>query len=296
MNEFVTPVGRIVSGHPMIMRQNKDDKGIPKVQADGATPSKSSFVALAIPKGPEQHWNQTEWGQKIWSEIMTSWPNGEYQMPTFSFKVEDGDSQVPNKKMKKNCDREGYPGHWIIKASTSIPYGSYHVGKYLPTDVIKVENEIKTGDYGRLNIMVKGNSSTQTPGIYINPNLFELSRAGVQIIAEGGADAASAFGGVAPVIPQGAQIDTAVAAQVIAAPVAAHVIAAPVAAQVVTPAADFVNGPPPVAQTPPPVAAPAPAPVPVQVKYMGPDGKPYTMAQLVAGGWTEAQVLALPQG
>ncbi len=245
--------GRLVMGHPMNFTQDKQDNGMPKMQKDGVTPSVSSFIALAIPKAGEQHWNQTAWGAQIWQEIVAAWPNGEYQNPSFSFKIEDGDSQIPNKKGKKNADKTGHPGHWIVKMSTMIPYGCFHAGKYLPTDAIQVANEIKTGDYARVNAQIKSNQSTQTAGMYINPNLFELSRAGELIVGEGGADAATVFGGAAYTPP---------------------------AAPAVAPAADFLN---------PPGAPAAPA-APVAEKSYNIGGVVYTETALRASGWTDVQL------
>ena len=153
MIELTTPVGRLVGGHPMVGHAVKDDlTKLPKMQADGVTPQVQYYCGLAIAKGAETHWNQTEWGAKIWAEAVAAWPNGEYNHPAFSGKITDGDSQVPNKKMRTPASREGYPGHWVINAANGYPIKSYHRGMYDPTQVIQQKEAIKTGDYCRVVI------------------------------------------------------------------------------------------------------------------------------------------------
>ena len=119
--------------------------------------------------------------------------------PDFSWKVIDGDSDIPNKAGHAPNEDEYKRGHWVLHLNTRIPYNCYHVGKYNPLDAIQDVNAIKLGDYVRVNIVAKGNKPSKTPGVYLNPNLLELSRVGEAIIREGsGPDAASVFGGSAP--------------------------------------------------------------------------------------------------
>jgi hypothetical protein len=139
----------------------------------------------------------------------------------------------------------------LLHLNTRIPYNCYHVGKYNPLDAIQDVNAIKLGDYVRVNIVAKGNKPSKTPGVYLNPNLLELSRPGEAIVREGsGPNAASVFGGGAPT-------------------------PAP------TPAAPAPATPPPATDllvTPPPV---------VEEKYSY-NGTVYTKAQLLGmPGWSE---------
>lgn len=303
MIEITTPVGRMVGGHPMVSRVNKDDKtGLPKMQQDGVTPSTSIYVGLAIPKGAEQHWNQTEWGAIIWNEALAAWPNGEYQQPTFSWKIVDGDSQIPNKKMKKPCDREGYPGHWVIQASTGLgAVKCYNVGKYNPlTDLIQQKEMIKPGDYARLVLLVKGNNSTQTAGMYLNPSIFELYQPGQAIILENEPDAAGTLGATAAQLPAGALVDTNVPAQQPAAPGMAPPAQQPGMAPPQQQAAPPVQQQPPAQQPATPGMAPAQpgaAPIapatdllqpPVQMYLV--EGMQYTGEQLKGFGWNDQQI------
>ena len=284
MIELTTPVGRLVGGHPMVMRPNKDDKtGLPKMQADGVTPSTSVYIGLAVPKGTEQHWKDTEWGAKIYAEALASFPGGEYQTAAFSWKIADGDSQVPNKKMKKPCDREGYPGHWVIQASSSLALPkSYNLGKYNPlTDQIQQKEMIKPGDYARLVLSIKGNGAVHpnTPGVYLNPTIFELYQAGIAIILENEPDAQATLGAVQGHLPQGALVDTNIPANTAAAPAA-------------SPAAAPANVPATPGNAP---AAPATDILtPAEVKYQTADGQ-WSEAQLLAAGYQPAQIAALPK-
>jgi hypothetical protein len=288
--EITTPVGRLVGGHPMVKHAVIDDKTKqPKLQADGVTPQTSTNIGLAIPKGSEQHWNQTEWGLKIWQQAAADWPRGEYNAPTFAWKVLDGDSQVPNKRGNKPCERQGFPGHWVLWAGTQLAVKCYHAGRYDPTQQIQNDKEIKPGDYCRLLLQVKGNGPSESPGMYLNPSLFELTRAGVEIVLDTGPSASDAFGGSAPQLPPGAQIDAAVAAptptSAPAAP-APQPAAAPPVQQAVAPAPDFLN---------PPGAAPAAPAAPEPVRYLL-NGQVYTEAQLLAApGWTAEHIAALPR-
>ena len=210
--EITLPVGRLVGGHPMKSTRNTDKKGIPLFWRDGVTPSMTSFVAVAIPKAGETNWNETVWGQQIVAEAFVAWPNGQHQYPDFAWKIVDGDSQIPGKPYKGKpgkipAQSEGYPGNWVIKASTQLNINCFHVGKYAPHEQIQNQQEIKPGDYCRIVVTVKGNGiDSETPGMYINPDLFELTRAGQLIQLGDGPDAQAAFGGSAPVLPANAQL------------------------------------------------------------------------------------------
>lgn len=258
--EFTTPVGRLVQGHPMVRKVVRDRKtGSPKLSKSGE-PMQEIFFAIAIPKNGETHWNQTEWGQKIDAQAKADWPNGAWQRPDFAWKIVDGDSSVPNKANKIPNQREGFPGHWVVSTKTLFEgVRCFHAGRYEPWQVIQDKKEIKCGDYVRAVLSIKGNGpDSESPGIYINPELFELTRAGVEIISDDGPDAAAAFGGIAPQLPAGAQIDTGV-----------------------QPDHEFVNG----TTAPPPPAATTAPPPPAHVMLPAAGGTTYEA--YIAAGWTD---------
>ena len=264
MSEFTTQVGRLVSGHPMTLQHVKDDQNKPKYESDGVTAVTEYFMAIAIKKGAEQHWNQTPWGQQIHQVGSAGWPNGEIGRPDFAWKMIDGDSTIPNKKGNKPADREGFPGHWIMNLKTRFPIQCCNNGVYDPLQAIKNEKEIKRGDYVRAVVAVKDNAPSQSPGVYLNPKLFELVRAGVEIISENAPDAAASFGATAAVMPEGALVDNA--------------IAQPGAAG---------NAPPPPSTTPNPPVTEFLDPANMLINYQG---KQYTEAQLQGFNWTPQQI------
>ena len=263
--EILSPVGRLVVGHPMVSHPVTDDQGTPKVTKAGA-PQVNFYLALAIPKGGEQHWNQTEWGAKIYNEGVAAWPNGEYGAPTFAWKMDDGDSPIPNKRGKVPNQREGWAGNWILHLSNGFPITCYHLGRYNPHEAMQRKEEMKTGDYIRVYFDVKGNNPSVSPGVYLNPTMCELYQAGIAIVSENAPDP-SAFAQSQGQLPPGAQIDQSLPVQAAVAngfpapgaPVAPQPQVAPQAAPVPV-APQAAPGYPPAQVTP--QAAPAPgAPV-----------------------------------
>ena len=271
MIELTTPVGRLVTGHPMVAVPKKDALGKPKMQKDGVTPLISFYSGLAVVKTPgHTHWNQTEWGAKIWNEGLAAFPNGETQTPTFAWKIEDGDSTIPNKKGKVPCQREGWAGHWILHLSDGFPFSCYHDGKFNPYESIQNKDEIKTGDYGQFIIQVQGNNldgRKETDGVYLNPKAFSLVRAGVRIVSANEVDAVTGFGNSDRTLPANAQIDTAVAPSPGAVSPSPGAVAPSPGA--VAPAPDILIPPDPT----------------VNVK-----GEFYKISALKAAGWTDDQI------
>ncbi len=259
---FVTPVARLIHGHPLKQNVRTDEVTKQPALDKVGQPVKEVYIGIAIPKGPEADWKETEWGKQIVAAALDA-ENG-YDLattkrPDFSFKVVDGDSDIPNKAGHAPNQDEHKRGNWVVHLNTRIPYNCYHVGKYSPLDAIQDANAIKLGDYVRVNIVAKGNKPSKTPGVYLNPNLLELNRPGELIVREGsGPDAASVFGGAST-------------------PVSTP---APVA---------------PAGVTPPPATDLLVTPPPVEEKY-NVNGAVYTRTQLLAmPGWTESHLANLPR-
>lgn len=268
--------GRLVCGHPLKRRPvTKDDpvtkRPTPVVDPVTNQQATEAYIAVAVPKAGATDWKQTPWGQQIHAVAAADWPNGEYNAPSFAWKITDGDSQVPNKVGKKPIDREGWPGHWVLHMTTRFAIQCYNVGHYDPLQQISDENAIKTGDYCRVSLNVKGNNPSQSPGVYLNPAMFELSRAGELILSESGPSAAEVFGGAAPAPTQ------------TAAPAGATPPPPPGGA--VQPAPDFLNPAAAGAGAPPP-------PPPQQVEKRLYNGVAYTRADLAS--WTDEQFNSLP--
>ena len=190
---LTTPVGRIVQGDLSKPQPVLDNAGKQKVGRDGQ-PMIQHYFALAIPKTPgHTHWAQTDWGKQIWDEGNRAHPNFAPH-PTFSWKIEDGDSAIPNKKGKLNRDREGFPGHWVLKFRSGFLPKTYNADGSAPVPA----DSLKCGYYAQVNCSVAGNTG-ESPGVYLNPNMVALSGYGPEIIA--GPDAAEAGFGAAPLPP-----------------------------------------------------------------------------------------------
>jgi hypothetical protein len=219
--------------HPMT-----DKNGKVLMRKDGVTPRQELAIAIAIPK-TGQDWKQTDWGQYIHSAGVTGWPDGEHQAPTFAWKITDGDSTIPNKNGKRPADRDGWAGHWVMWAKTEFDSGvkCYNAGDY--TNQIMDPAAIKTGDYCRVQVGSTGNKPSESPGVYINPHLFELSRAGAAIAVNEGPSAEEAFGGSTAVLPADGQYDAAVAPVVPSIPTTPAAPTAPT----IAPATDFLTPP-----------------------------------------------------
>lgn len=196
--------GRLVRGHPMKAFAKLDRAGQPKLNKNGL-PQMETFVAVAVPKNGTTDWKQTPFGQELYAAAQAAWPRGEHNAPAFAWKVVDGDSTVPDKKGTPPSAREGYPGHWVVGAATQVGINCYHLGKYKPHEQIQQEAAIKCGDYCALALSFGGNASTESPGMYINPVHFVLTRPGEAIISESsGPSAEDVFahlGGAVAAIP-----------------------------------------------------------------------------------------------
>lgn len=300
---ITSPVGRVVLGS-LYEPNTKDAQGKPLVVKTGPNmgqPRVNYFFAVAVPKGAEPHWAHTPWGNPIWTTGNQAFPQVA-QSPAFAWKIEDGDSQIPNKKGRKPCDNEGWPGHWIIKLS-----GGFAPKVYQQEGTGYVQNLqkdfCKPGYFVEVAFNVEGNGSQSQPGVYLNHSMVCFRAYGQEISF--GPDVASAGFGVAA-LPQGASLAPLASAlpmpamggqggltgpsmtglpQVLLplAPVGSvqmpqvpvQAVAAPIP---VTPNPGFV-------QLPPPVAAPVAPVAPVRRMTALAQG---TYEAYIAAGWTDA--------
>lgn len=199
MQDFTTPVGRLVEGSVSELHPRTDPiTRAPKIGKDGQ-PSMELFFSLAIPKGPEAHWAETQWGAVIWAEGHSGFPNGETQQAGFAWKVTDGDSQVPNKNNKKPADKTGFPGNWVLHFSTSFAIAMYNADGSQPLPA----EEFYKGCYIQVLASTKANGATgtNTKGVYVNPSAVAFSGHGDRIST--GPDISKAGFGVGVVAPEG---------------------------------------------------------------------------------------------
>lgn len=297
--EILTPVGRMVQGD-CFKPDTTDADGNPLTIKSGPNmgqPTQKYFVAIAIPKTdpglPALIATINQVAQRDFPTLFNE--QGQCLQPAFSFKQTDGDSQVPNKKNIRPCDREGFPGNWIFAWQVPSAPECYSAGG---VSVLTEPGSIKRGHYIRIHGYATGNKSAQNPGVYLNPKMIELVAFGEEI--NSGPDGATVFGG-APVgaLPPGASA-TPIAGAPLAMPAQAG--AAPVAAlgtpgqapAAVQPAHDFVTAAA-VAPAPPAAGPPAPVAAAPEATYRTPDGGAWTHAQLIAAKYTPEQIGKLPR-
>lgn len=280
---FTTPVGRLVRGS-LYKPNTTDAEGKPLVVKSGPNmgqPRLDYFFAFAIQKGAEQHWNQTEWGAKIWYAGAAAFPQA-HQSPAFAWKITDGDSQVPNKKGRKPCDNEGYRGHWILSISSGFAPKIY---KQTGADTLPFmePDAIKLGYYVQVNINCAGNGSQSQPGVFLNHNMVCFSAFGTEIVV--GPDVASAGFGAAA-LPAGASATPPAGSFAAMAPGLPGSIPAPLIPGMPMPGAPAPGMVMPMAP-PQPVAAPAP----VNPTLQPVPGAAYSIEALRAQGWTDDQIV-----
>lgn len=255
MPDILFPAGRMIGGNLDILKPRIKD-GKPVLDKNGQ-PSMQCSVGLAIPKGAEPDWKQTAWGAIIHKTGAQGYPQL-VNVPAFSWKVTDGDSTALDKNGKRQCDKAGYPGNWVLWFSqgwlpkkvnatgeVELPEGAIVPGFYIQVFGSVEPNKIKPGD---------------TPGVYLNPIAVALVGEGERMAVDVDTTKVG-FGGAA--LPAGAKPVTAAAPQF--------------AAPAPTPAAA-----PPTPVVPNPAILNVPAPKQMTAKAAG---APYEA--FVAQGWTD---------
>lgn len=208
--DILTPAGRLVMGS--LYEPNKTDAdGKPLVHKSGPNmgqPREEFFFAIAIPKEPGQqawwqkpaNWDAANPGKPYWGElIMGVGQKGHPQMfqnPAYSWKVKDGDSQIPNRRGKRPCDSPGFKGCWILMwTSGYAPRVLRDNGSVLMPE----KDAIKLGDWIQVFGNVDDNGASQTPGVYLNHSMVNFIAYGERIVL--GPDPSSVGFGVAALPP-----------------------------------------------------------------------------------------------
>ena len=289
--DILTPVGRLVSGDPFVAN-DKDANGNPLLIKSGPNagqPTVNYYVAIAIAKtdaGYNDLWAQIHGeGRKGFPQLFDA--AGQCLNPAFSWKITDGDSQVPNSNNNKPCDREGWPGNWILHFSGSFAPKCYTAGG---AELIVDPNAIKRGYFIRVSGSVKSNGNAQKPGVYLNHSMIELVAYGEEI--KSGPTGDQVFGG-APVtgaLPAGASATPLAPTTTIATP-GAPAPAASATPAMAAPATVQTQAAPAPAASGPGIAAPAPDILAPKTYLV--DGANYTAEQLTASGWSAEQIAAL---
>lgn len=171
----LTPVARLVQGN-LYNGSTTSMDGKPLVTQAGEARSEWYF-AIAIKKNGEVHWNQTPWGAQIWQVGCEAFKNAP-SLPSFAWKITDGDSSLPNKNGVKPCDKQGFAGHWVLHLSCGFAPKIYNRDGSQP---MPQADAINPGDYIQVLINVAGNNSSQSPGVYLNHNLVAFQGYGDRI-------------------------------------------------------------------------------------------------------------------
>lgn len=251
---IITPAARMVMGN-LYSPRTTNYEGQPLVYKTGPNagkPRPDYFFAIAIPKGQEVsgqygalNWAMTPWGAEIYKAGCAFLAHAA-SLPSFSWKVADGDSRVPNKEGNILAEREGCAGHWILYFGGTVPP---QLCTNNGAQKLTEPDEIVAGYWVQVAFNAKGNDSTGNPGVFLNAAAVE--RLGFdKKISTGVNTATVGFGNVA--LPPG------VSATPLATlnagglpPAAAQPGAAPINFAALNPAAAAA----PAAQQPPPLPA-----------------------------------------
>ena len=261
------PTGRLVVGN-LHTFWDKDKKGNPLIDKHGKPYKKYPFK-IAIPKGTETHWNQTDWGRKIYAVGHAAFPNL-VASPQFYWKIEDGNDSTPNidRQGRRNCDTEGFPGNWIVGFSCpSAPGVVQHDAKTGKWTSIIQQDLVKTGYFIQVNVDVLSNGDSSKPGLFMNQRMVAFIAYGPEI--QSGPDPDTL--GFSAAMPAGAS----------ATPVAS----APL------PAAPTAPAPSPIPVVPNTQFAQVPAPPTPPVKQMTPAANGVTYEAYKAAGWNDQQLI-----
>lgn len=282
--DILFPIGRLVRGS-LYKGQDKDAEGKPLVVKSGPNAGQARldfYFAVAVPKQPgHTHWAQTEWGQLIWGVGHAAFPQAA-QSPSFAWKVLDGDSTVPNKKGRKPCDNEGYPGNWVVQFSSGFAPKIFTADG---TQQITEVDAVKLGYFVQVYGSCDGNGSQSQPGVFVNHSMVAMAGYGPEIVV--GPDASAVGFGRGPA-PAGMMSAPAAGAFNPAPPVAAvpPPPVAPVPAAPPVMAAPVAVAPNPAILMPPPPAAAPQVPAAPPAVVMTAKAAGVTYEQMVAGGWT----------
>lgn len=202
---FISPVGRFVQGS-LFELQTKNQDGTPiivKTGANAGQPGSRSYFALAYKKDDPQF---APFYAQMVAEAKASFPAhfdaaGNCTHPSFAWKLIDGDGIDQNGK--KNAEKEGFAGCWVLKFGGSFLPRVFYTGRTRPEDQIKQPELCPRGWYVRVVGSMKGNQPSNKPGLYLNPDIVEVCGTGDVIVS--GPDAAELLGQAPAVaLPAGA--------------------------------------------------------------------------------------------
>src|SRR5574337_38256 len=178
--DITTTIGRFVYGS-LYTPFTHDVNGQLMVYKTGpktGQPRPEYRIGIAIKKTGEITWDQTPWGAQIMAFVQQEFPNKEYLSHNFAWKITDGDSQITRSgKGKKPCEREGYPGHWILNFTNTIaPIVCTTTGQKILED-----DAVMPGDYIQVNGDINKNTNAMNPGLFFNLKIVAHAGDGARI-------------------------------------------------------------------------------------------------------------------
>lgn len=181
--------GRFVGGS-LVKGEQVMSNGQPVKNTDGSAVLDYSF-GMAIKKTPGVDWRNEPWGAAMVAVAARDFPQGQSLAPTFSWKITDGDSQIPNKKGKKPADNANYNGAWVVWFSSRFPVKTVN-----EKGTAAIPNEaIKPGHFIQVLGSVRGNTG-DSPGVYVNHDFVAHAGFGPEITFQQDASQVG-FGGAA---------------------------------------------------------------------------------------------------
>ena len=272
MSEILFPVGRMIGGSVYTAQVEKDSFGKPKLNSEGKQLTSFSF-GVAIPKQGEQHWSQTPWGQQVFQVGATAHAN-HHRLPTYAWKIKDGDSTVPNRNGTIMNQQPGHAGCWIVWFKQT--WAPKLVADKGATPLLEPD-QIIPGYYVEVYANVIGNTGP-TPGVYMNPIAVNRAAFGEKIVSTQTIDTTGVGFGASP-LPTGASATP--LGGFVPPPVAAVMPGLPIAptGPAVVPNPAFLMPPAP------PLAPPVPAAPPVRQMTAKAGGATYE--QMIGAGWTD---------
>lgn len=273
-DNYMYVTGRLVQGSAFDP-QTKNMNGGPLMDLKG-NPKIQYFMGVAVDKTDQAM--LVEWG-KIQQAAQAGFPGGEWELPTFAWKVIDGD-QAPNNT------KPGFAGNFVFRFTSGFKFPVYNQGAQ--AQIVDPE-QVKRGYYVRMVFTCKPNGNLQKPGMYLNIVMVELVGYGEEIAS--GPDVSVLHNAPAVALPVGASTTPVAAGPPVAVPGTAGGPPAPPGAAAppagggpgyqVGAAPDFLN---PGATVPPPPAAAGPV---MTAKAAG-----QTFEAFQAQGWTQEQLIA----
>lgn len=184
------PIGRLVLGSVHTGKGTDDfNGGIPYTYKSGPKAGQQKFMQwflLAITKRKsDEKWESTKWGKELYDLGAKIHPKV-YKSPTFSWKITDGDSDIPNSKGKAPCEREGYKNHWVLSFRQWSPTENSETPIYTRDGKGRLEAGVKVncGDYIQVSANIKDNNSPNKPGLLLAQRAISYCAFGDRIIQD----------------------------------------------------------------------------------------------------------------